>query len=293
MYVFLTFTFSDPTKSICDSTIRPQYVVSKCPIKSRNQTKFLLVDDNNKVIYCYLPKVASTTFKALMISSRASLSVNEVVTNYSVNPHTKGIHGVWGKFKVRTLAYYNVTETSHRLNTYFKFMAVRHPFDRLVSAWLEKVEFTEDDRIVSVSNLTKQHHQRFEKFVNDVANGKRNSHWDPQSYMCDPCRIKYDSIVKLETGSEDFPLILSKLKAPDGQPNSMPTAHAKSSVSPTEKLNILTKFYAGINASVMEKLLEIYRNDFSLFGYTWDVKTAKAGCGYHGIPGGTATEGCC
>ncbi len=278
-------------RRVCDSTVRPHYVTAWCPIQSRGLINNMFVDDTNKVIYCFIPKVACTTFKALMISSTAGLPINEVVFNYNIKVNR--MHHVWKRLGVRTLSSYNTTEMTHRLNTYFKFMAVRHPFDRLVSVWLEKIEFADDDDIVSVSNLTKEHYQRFQKFVNDVAAGERSDHWDPQSYQCDPCRTKYDSIVKLETAKEDFPLILSKLKAPDGQPNSMPTVHVKSSVSPSEKLDTLTKFYSSVNSSVIEKLLEIYRNDFSLFGYTWNVKTAKAGCGYHSIPSGTATEGCC
>ena len=240
-------------------------------------------------MYCFIPKVACSTFKTLMMSSAARLPVTKIVAKYK----TGRIHHAWKWNNVRVLPSYNETGRSHRLNTYFKFMAVRHPFDRLLSAWIDKIEFTNRESPVSLSNLTEEHYSRFHQFVSDVASGRMSDHWEPQSYQCDPCRWEYDSIVKLETANEDFPLILSKLNAPNGEPNSIPTLNIKSPVSPSEKLSILTKFYAGVNASVIESLLHIYRNDFSLFGYTWDVATAVAGCGYQGLPNDIDTEGCC
>ncbi len=90
-----------------------------------------------------------------------------------------------------------------------------------------------------------------------------------------PCALQYDSIVRLETANQDIPLILSKFTDPDGRPNVLASANKMPSVTPEEKLKGLTAFYKDVNITVVHKLLDIYRDDFRLFGYGWDVERAS------------------
>ena len=162
--------------------------------------------------------------------------------------------------------------------TYFKFMAVRHPFDRLVSAWRDK----KMDAQVK-NDATPDQLEKFASFLQSVANGETQQHWKPMAATCNPCVMQYDSILRLERTDEEFPLILSKLTDPRGKPNTMPTANKISQVRPSKKLRGLTSFYKNISHDVIRKLLDIYRQDFRLFGYEWDISSATGSCVHDAI----------
>ncbi len=237
----------------------------------------LYVDDRNEVLYCYIPKVACSTFKALLASSASQTPVAKIIEAHPGHDlgtfHKKSILST---YDVRPLTAYNVTGRKLRLETYFKFVAVRHPFDRLLSAWRDKKEFLKYH--TQVNNATDKQLERFREFLTQVANGARNVHWDPMVRSCNPCGIKFNSIVRLETANQDLPLILSKLTDPEGKPNSLPTANKMSPYAPEEKLKRLSEFYRGVNQTVIQRLLSLYADDFRLFGYTWNVGSATGNC---------------
>ena len=80
----------------------------------------LAVDDKQKFIYCVVSKVATTTWKSLLARPRGNLPG----TNRWI---------MW-----RRLTEYTEEERSHRLNTYFKFLFVREPIHRMLSAYKNK-----------------------------------------------------------------------------------------------------------------------------------------------------------
>ncbi len=127
-------------------------------------------------------------------------------------------------------------------------------------------------------NATENQLNKFSAFLLSVANGAKNQHWKPMTATCNPCAIQYDSIVRLERANQDFPLILSKLPNPKGNPNTFPSNNRMSPVSPSDKLTELTTFYKNIDPNVIRKLMNIYSADFRLFGYGWNVESATGSC---------------
>ncbi len=268
------------------------HVRSACPGDGRPRGSNLLVDDTNKVLYCFLPKVACSTFKALMISSASNMTIDEVMSK--VNSDRTYLHDAKKTPKLRRLSDYSTAERIWRLGTYFKFMVVRHPFDRLLSAWRDKIERRK------ITTVTEDHVSRFRRFAESVAVGRKHvmaDHWNPMTFRCDPCRVQYDVIVKLESVDRDMPAIVSRLNIPGLHPDSLPVINVKSCMTPMEKLSMLHKFYSRLDEPVIKRLVDIYRDDLRLFGYSWDVKSATGKCEFlksYSSNGTTAgTSSCC
>ena len=83
----------------------------------------LYVDDTNKVLMCSHGKVGATTWKTIL--------ANNTVKNPIMKADIK-IHATLGRYGIKKLSSgrYSEQDINDRLENYFKFMVVRHPFDR-------------------------------------------------------------------------------------------------------------------------------------------------------------------
>ena len=275
-------------KALCDKAVHTPFDFSR--------TQSLFVDERHKVIYCFIPKVACTSFKALMLGSVSNVTIQSIIGNRNTfqlvhNPAYLKRRGL------RNLIMYPKQEAEYRLHNYFKFMAVRHPFDRLLSAWRDKREYLKNKNS-RVSQPTPAQLISFKQFLKrEVAMREEvhfSDHWMEYWKDCHPCHIRYDSIVRLETMERDVPLILSKLPGPSGKPNVLPETNVKSPSSPLKKLRDLATFYETIDEDLMRKLLNRYKLDFKLFGYRWDPKLKVGTCKFEGVADGNKTlQPCC
>ncbi len=198
---------------------------------------------------------------------------------------------------VRNLIMYSKQEAEYRLKHYFKFMAVRHPFDRLLSAWRDKREYLKNKNTL-ISQPTHAQLTRFKQFLEKTVISRQwavySDHWREYWKDCHPCQIRYDSIVRLETMERDVPLILSKLPDPSGKPNILPQTNIMSPSSAFKRLRDLATFYGTLDKDLMYKLLNRYKLDFKLFGYHWDLERNVGTCNFEGVAFGNKTlQPCC
>ena len=87
-----------------------------------------------------------------------------------------------------------------------------------------------------------------------------NIHWQPFHETCYPCYIHYDFIGHYETLAEDSSYVINKLGF-------------KSIRFPSKNVFFqshrhVAKMFANLNESEIQRLFEIYRLDFALFGYS-------------------------
>lgn len=245
-------------------------------------TDSLFVDDRLRYIYCLVPKVACTSWTRVLFV--ASGKVKETNPN-SISQHEINWHRYKGK-KLRPLSWYKQDEITYRLKHYFKFMFVRHPIDRFISAYRDRLlegehsnpqkSITEEilSKLLTAQQFANRMRARkratfkeFIRYVLDPTNppASANPHWRPQYDICHPCHVQYDFIGHFETLKKDASVVLEKISAaqrvkfPDFDPDNQ---HQYTTAE--LKKNLFRK----IPASDVERLkTNVYKNDFELFGY--------------------------
>ncbi|CAN7950918.1 unnamed protein product, partial [Ixodes pacificus] len=176
--------------------------IRRCPI---------IIDPARKVGYCFINKVASTTVKTIF-----GLLLNISNTENTVDSFHRAFHQ-----RVFTVSPKAFLQRSNE-ERYTTAMFVRHPFERLVSAYVDKAlgpravivyfyeRYWNDVPGVRVTgrNLT------FPEFIDYILNQTVNEmdpHWAPYFVTCQPCIVKYGVVGKLETASRDLALFFEAL----------------------------------------------------------------------------------
>ena len=289
----------DTQPSACNNSDRVQFVNAACQSLRREDRGRLkadwriynriLSDDENRVLFCDVPKAGSTFFKNLWLNFTRDVSIGKAVH----------IPRVLYKHNLRYLNSYTKPEIQTRLKTYFKFMVARHPFVRILSAYRSKFEVPNQlfEQIAgeyikmrySPENKPKDYRVTFEEFVHYLVDkdlAEYNSHWKPLTYVCQPCEIHYDYIVKLETSYVDYPRILSTLKNVSDSKRGVLKSMRMYKVNTS--LDRVQTYYSRIPVNHMNSLEEIYHLDLDLFGYTWNKTSLTPGCQIH-----TEGNNCC
>ena len=244
-------------------TARKRHLEEYCLTHSFNkdpkdaELQFIIVDDEHKLIYCSIPKVASTTWKRVLADLRG--------LKQGVFVHRPKL---W-----RRLREYNEEERSFRLKNYFKFIFVREPFHRFLSAFKDK--FIGKNRVLSKNirrTIVKRYRPNdfdpngennvsFSEFAQfySRAHINRNPHWRQYEDLCHPCVVNYDFIGHLETMQKDASLLL-KMAGIDDRVTFPPIHNA------TSRSDVL-RYYSKVPSEYIARLGEIYRHDFEMFGY--------------------------
>lgn len=185
-------------------------------------------------------------------------------------------------------------ELRQKLLTYTKFLVVRHPLERLLSAFRNKFESNSRDakvfkrvygakmirkyrrgtgspseNLTSAEDLEEESAKktgegvRFSEFVSFLLNKKDlatvNEHWRPYESLCHPCAVSYDVIGKYETLEEDSERFLRLIGAPEG-------LHFPR-YAPTNTSALLRFYLASVKPGRLAKLMMAYQRDFQLFQY--------------------------
>ena len=232
----------------------------------------ILVDDQLKTLFCYIPKAGSTSWKYVLLNASKRQQQPRSAKDF------RDIHTSLHK-SLQRLDEYSFQEIKHRLENYFKFMIVRHPFERLGSAYYDRF------RLIQEGNLEHGNAGTYRDYKDEISRKTANSgvnssciafdrlvkyitlsdpveydeHWSLYDDVCSPCSIKYDYIGKVETMATDAPHIIRRLNITGIQLPSFHVHHKRNS----SYLN----YYNSVESGDIYKLMEIYSKDFDLFGY--------------------------
>ncbi len=270
---------------VCSNTARKQALREGCKEYSRMTSanhgqspslySELLSDDKHQVIYCVIPKAGCTSFKTMMANQ----------TGRTIGRIGNHIHnGAWLKsIGLRSLRDMSPPNRAHRLKNYTKVILVRHPFDRLMSAYKDKFDL----HVVFYKWYHKAIYGKFgrkyqtpgknritlEQFLQLIRVGYRsnfrNRHWMTYMDLCLPCEVNYDYILKMETlelenSQEPLSLFLNE------EQTSVTLPHLNDRRPLEEKLASTSNKFRKLERDLVEAIMEIYKVDFDLFGYGWD-----------------------
>ena len=228
-----------------------------------------IVLEKYKLVYCSVPKVACTVWKRILAN----------LEGYNI---TNGVHKKT-KGKLRILSNYTTEDRSKILKTYKKFMFVRNPFERLLSAYKDcfwgKFKRSHQgwkyyrkeirkllakrsglDIDVNADNTT------FEQFATYLVLRWREGvsfqeHWREQNKLCHPCQVQFDYVGHYETLQDDAQFILRKTKLDDKV--------FFPEWQPTNTSALMRTYYSTLSLLRIRQLWDIYKKDFELFGYSY------------------------
>ncbi|XP_054574233.1 carbohydrate sulfotransferase 12 [Eptesicus fuscus] len=249
----------------------------------------LIVDDRHGVIYCYVPKAACTNWKRVMIVlSGSRLGRGAPYRDPLAIPrefvHNSSTHLTFSKFWRR---YGKLSRhlMKVRLRKYTKFLFVRDPFVRLISAFRSKFELENEEfyRRFAVPMLRAYANRTsppasvreafgaglrvsFANFIQYLLDPRTerlapfNEHWRQVHRLCHPCQIEYDFVGKLETLDRDAAQLL-RLLGVDRRLHFPPSYRNRTASSWEEG------WFAQIPLAWRQQLYKLYEADFVLFGY--------------------------
>eukprot|EP00057_Strongylocentrotus_purpuratus_P003261 XP_003726275.1 PREDICTED: carbohydrate sulfotransferase 11 [Strongylocentrotus purpuratus] len=245
--------------------------------------KHMLVVEDYNLVYCFIPKVGCSNWKRiLMVLDNQTDSVDGLTSDE--------VH-INGKFKF--LITYGPEERTRILRDYKKFFFVRHPFERVLSVFKNKLEnakvyrnnrhFHRFGREIikrwrlgaSEAELMTGENSTWPEFVQYLTHTERrrrfeksdvyfSDHWAEMNKICSPCAVDYDFIGLLENVAEESKYFLEKLGV-----NEKVTYLGANTSRPTNssEAGVYEGYYTKLPQEDLINLWDIYKNDFTFFGY--------------------------
>ncbi|EDO44982.1 predicted protein [Nematostella vectensis] len=235
----------------------------------------IIVNDKHNLLYCYIPKVACSNWK------RVLMVLNGDTTDpYTIN--TADVHNrSLGYF--RYLNEYSPTEIVHRLKNYYKFLFVRHPYERLVSAYrnkfIDSYNYTLFKQLYGrriIKHFRRNPDQRslktgegvsFTEFVSYLLASDSefsDRHWQQYDLLCRPCLIYYDYVGKFENLRSDADDLLRLL----GVEDRVQFPHNMSSGYKTSSSHLAKQYFRQLPLELKDRLRKLYKHDLNMFGYS-------------------------
>ena len=196
------------------------------------------------------------------------------------NVETRDVHNK-SRGYFRYLNEYSASEIVVRLKSYYKFLFVRDPFERLASAYRNK--FVESYNVTFFertygryiirkfrTNLSRNRRISFKEFINYILDGESkvmNTHWQLYDELCRPCLVWYDFIGHFEDIKQDSSDLLKIL----GLDNRVAFPLNMSSNYKVPSSALMQKYFTELPRLYKQRLYNKYRHDFEMFGYSKSI----------------------
>lgn len=242
----------------------------------------------------YVEYVTPRAFYLLRSASTLTCVINKVASSSLVNslleadghplpltvsPHRKANDVLQPKTK---------EEFEFARKHFFKFLIVRHPFRRLLSAYRDKVEAAKhwslkelrkhifktlaETRLTektpnSDSQYSGDDIPSFSDFleyilVTNYTGDGFDSHWAPYWHLCSPCALQYDAVATLETAHTDLKYIWQKM----GLHKRVPWINRSS--QQTSNGSTIKHYYQDLTPHLIARVYHHYLLDFEMFQYS-------------------------
>ncbi|XP_077396232.1 carbohydrate sulfotransferase 12-like [Festucalex cinctus] len=254
-----------------------------------NQLDHLLFDERHGIVYCFIPKVSCSNWKRIMIILNDNLlhpglPKRDPLTITDWVAHNYNNHFTFNTLKKR----YGKLARDHlkaKLRKYKKFLFVRDPFVRLISAFRDKFagnnevfykaygkfmlrryanQPTPPDTLKEA--FAKGVQPSFLNFIQYLLDPQTekvhpfNDHWRQMHRLCHPCQIQYDFVGHLETAEEDAEHLLRLLRVDNVV--EFPKSHRN-----VTSADWISDWFSTVPLEMRRELYKLYEADFRLFGY--------------------------
>lgn len=244
--------------------------------------------------YCHVPKVASSAWMTMFAE---------------LNFMSKGL--VKDKLKTMSLHDYIFNRYSLvfpndavQLSKLYKFVFIRHPFERLVSAFHDKFVTIQQMNLMqpfinyhlnrtgikrpvdlSKSTLHKFVNVTFNSFVDFVLyeNSLESKisppswHWWPSSDLCKVCEMEYDYLGTLETFHKDVSCILQEFPDYNILQEMKNKIKEKVNASGHHNKSMTMDYFSQLSKQTIIHLYEMFKVDFQLGAYDYPQKYINVG----------------
>ena len=233
------------------------------------------MNDNHKLLYCYIPKVACSNWKRVLMVMNGDAADPWKIKTADVHNRSLGYF--------RYLNQYSPEEIVHRLNTYYKFLFVRHPFERLVSAYRNKFvdsynytlfkemygrfiirKYRRNADKKSLKTGDGVSFSEFAEFLHNSDSEFMDWHWKQYDTLCHPCLIYYDFIGHFENLYEEADQLLDILQVSD----TVKFPRNKTSQYKLSTKVIAKRYLNSLSEKARKNLYDKYKHDFEMFGYS-------------------------
>lgn len=228
----------------------------------------------------YNTQVASTNLKRLMLILSGSVETDNLSSIPRLNVHEEN--------PMLKLDAFNLTDlVESGVDDFTKFIFVRHPYERLVSAYRDKLagdnllyrkaigrgiikKYRKKANRLSLQN---GHDVSFPEFVDFIVhqwNNKRDIldvHWRPVVDLCLPCVMRYDFVGKFETLNRDVEYLLQKINRGDLIRLFTPSTKDADTIRPKTTLSLWKQYMKQLSDQQLSQLNGMFGDDFTLFGY--------------------------
>jgi hypothetical protein len=246
------------------------------------------VDMKHKLIACLTPKAGCTTWKAILANNSLD---KPLADDYQI---MKLHYGGLKDFNIKRLIEFNVTMRRSLLNddSYFKFLVVRHPFDRVHSAYVNKFASNTDEGFkqvkgsqilklfrpnVSKAELDTGEGITFQEFVRFILDPKgTDQHWDTVENLCRPCAINYHQVIKTESLGSDNNEIIREHLGPyhRGLETALNVVLGTGNVSLSPTGYPIARFQ-DLPPENITALVKNFQADLDNFGYDWRLDSNR------------------
>ncbi|XP_011866783.1 PREDICTED: carbohydrate sulfotransferase 11-like isoform X2 [Vollenhovia emeryi] len=247
--------------------------------------RHFLYNAKHKSLYCWIRKVASTSFTKLFSD----------MSNRGVE------HNFYKEVDILSLGRLEDLQYFANNNTVFKLLVVRHPFQRLVSSYRDRIEdnskytaqswlyareilrlsrpelfsfnasggnilqrlFLVDRRLKVVPSF-----REFLEWLLKQPSDRNDVHWAPYHTHCAVCNVRYNFILKLDEytfGEVNY--ILSKLRLDKDKTYLPRLQRARTGATNSD---ITCKYFHDLTTDMVLRLYNRYKMDFEMYNYKLD-----------------------
>ncbi|XP_042203053.1 carbohydrate sulfotransferase 10-like isoform X2 [Homarus americanus] len=204
---------------------------------------------------CLINKVASTSLAVSLLKADRRPVPDQ--WSEATSPHSAA-----AVLKPQTEAEFNFAR-----KYFFKFLMVRHPFQRLLSAYRDKVERADHWSLKEFRRHIMNHVRKAMPRASpphtapSLDTDEFFSHWAPYWSTCAPCSLHYDVIAKLETVHLDLKHVWQQLGL---KQSGVPWSNRNERNGSSSQVN---HYYQGLHPRLVARVYQRFALDFHLFQY--------------------------